>query len=407
MRVAYLVHNLTDPAVGKRLRMLTAQGDDAIAIGFNRDDRSCHEIEGIPAIDLGRTFDLNLSHRAVAIAKECLQLGNWAQRICGSDVIIARNLEMLTLAVLARRRYAPQAALVYECLDIHRTLLLKRVFGTGMRAVERSLMRVVDLLIVSSPGFLREYFEPLQKMTEDKPPCLLLENKFFPAPSADAPPDRSPGHVRHRRFGPPWRIGWFGMIRCRKSLDFFCDLARRHPGLIELTIRGRPTRPAFVDFDAQVAGTPGISYEGTYRPDELDALYGGVHFNWAIDYFEEGANSKWLLPNRIYEGGAFASVPIALNGTETARWLGRLGIGVCIDNLDGFDEFLCALTASHYDELRHASEAVPKSAFVAGMNDCDVLRDALQGAIARRRRIDGATGAVADRGLGEFRSSAR
>ena len=384
MRIAYLVHNLADPAVGKRLRMLTAFGDDAIAIGFHRDDRLCREIEGVPAIDLGRTFDLNLSHRAIAIAKEFLRLGNWAERISGYDVIIARNLEMLVLAACARRRYAPQAALVYECLDVHRILLSKRVTGTCMRGVERFFMRNADLLIVSSPAFLREYFEPFQMVTGDKLPSLLVENKPFPAPVADVP------SCEHDVAQPPWRIGWFGMIRCRKSLDFLCDLSMRHPGLIELVIRGRPTRPAFVDFDAQVERSRGISYGGTYRPAELQALYGSVHFNWAIDYFEEGANSGWLLPNRIYEGGAFASVPIALRGTETARWLERLGIGVCIDDLDGLEDFLRQLTPPRYAQLKRACRAVPKSTFVAETTDCRMLRDALQGAVARRR-VEGST----------------
>ena len=393
MRIAYLVHNLADPAVGKRLRMLTALGDDAVAVGFHRDDCFYREIEGIPAIDLGRTFDLNLSHRAVAIAKECLRLGDWARKISGSDVIIARNLEMLVLAVLARRKYAPQAALVYECLDVHRILLSRQVTGSCMRAVERLLMREADLLMVSSPAFLREYFEPLQNVTGDKVSSLLMENKLFPAPPAEA--------IGRELAQPPWRIGWFGMIRCQKSLDHLCDLARRYPGLIEVTIRGRPTRPAFGDFDGQVERSAGISFAGTYRPEELPALYGGVHFNWAIDFFEEGANSGWLLPNRIYEGGAFSSVPIVLRGTETARWLAGWGIGVCIDDLDGLAEFLRQLTPLKYAELSRASQAVPRSAFVAGTSDCALLREALKQAI-ERRRTDGAEVPAAEGALGRL-----
>ena len=383
LRIAYLVHNLADPAVGKRVRMLTALGDEAMVIGFNRDDRPCHEIEGVPAIDLGRTFDLDLSQRAVAIAKECLHLENWARRITGCDVIIARNLEMLVLGSLARRKCAAQAALVYESLDIHRIFLSKPPLGSCMRGVERLLMREADLLIVSSSAFLREYFEPLQKVSGDSLPSLLLENKLFPAPAADAPSRDQQNET------PPWRIGWFGMIRCRKSLDYLCDLSMQHPGLAELTIRGRPTRAAFADFDAQVERSPGVSYGGPYRPAELPALYSGVHFNWAIDYFEEGANSGWLLPNRIYEGGAFASVPIALRGTETARWLARWGIGICIDELGDLADFLRQLTPSRYAELRLACRSVPRSAFVAGTVDCSSLRDGLQGAVARRRGMEG------------------
>jgi len=42
-----------------------------------------------------------------------------------ANVFLARNLEILVLAVRARRLYAQEAAVVYECLDIHRMLLSK------------------------------------------------------------------------------------------------------------------------------------------------------------------------------------------------------------------------------------------------------------------------------------------
>ena len=52
-----------------------------------------------------------------------------AEHICHANVILARNLEMLVLAIRARKRYAPQARVVYECLDIHRMLLSNRLHG--------------------------------------------------------------------------------------------------------------------------------------------------------------------------------------------------------------------------------------------------------------------------------------
>ena len=120
------------------------------------------------------------------------------------------------------------------------------------------------------------------------------------------------------------------MIRCRKSLGLLRELARRNPGLVEIVIRGRPARTEFDNFDDEVAHTPGVTFGGPYRPAELQSLYSGVHFNWAVDYFEEGANSALLLPNRIYEGGRYGVIPIALAQTETGAWLNRRGIGVSV-----------------------------------------------------------------------------
>jgi succinoglycan biosynthesis protein ExoL len=398
MRIAYLVHNLADPAVAKRVRMLAAGGDTVQVVGFHR-DAPVARIEDIDAIDLGRTFDANFAHRFAMVSARLINLG-WAKALAGCDVLMARNLEMLVLAAALRRRYAPQASLVYECLDIHRLLLDGGVAGAAMRALERRMLRRIDLLVVSSPAFLHNYFEPRYR-TERDPPALIVENKFAPPSGLDVRPSLPTGIAA----GPPWHIGWFGMIRCRKSLDLLCDLASRRPDLLRVTIRGRPSYTEFDDFDGQVAGTAGVSFGGSYRAEELAALYRSVHFNWAIDYFEEGANSHWLLPNRIYEGGAFRAVPIALPDTETARWLARRGLGVALDPVTALEAFLAALTAERYAALRAASEAVPLEDFVADRSDCQRLRDALahsrlrRSKSARRRSVEldlGPTGEARD-----------
>jgi len=383
LRLAYLVHNLGDPAVAKRVRMLRAFGDQVLPIGFHRDDRSVASVEGIPAVDLGRTFDANFRQRLTMMLRQIMSLADWARPLRDCDVVIARNLEMLLLGAVARRRYAPRASLVYEALDIHRLLLSESILGTLMRALERILLRRADLLIVSSPAFLREYFEPMQRLGKRSAiDTLIVENKLLPA-SRSAP---RPVSVTSSNPAPPWRIGWFGMIRCRKSLDYLCDLARRRPDLLRLIIRGRPSYTEFADFDGQIAQTPAASFGGAYGPEEVGTLYGNVHFNWAIDFFEEGANSRWLLPNRVYEGGAFGAVPIAIEGTETARWLRQRGVGVVLPALEAFDEFLGGLTSERYAQLKAASEAAPESAFIAGEGDCRRLLDAVHRGKLRRLR---------------------
>jgi succinoglycan biosynthesis protein ExoL len=382
VRAAYLVHNLVDPAVARRLRMLTAFGGMVVPIGFRRDKTPVDAVDGIAAIDLGRTFDADFRQRIAMVLRQAVNLSDWGPRLRNCDVIIARNLEMLLLGALARRRFAPHASLVYEALDIHRFLLSESLAGKAMRRLERFLLRAVDLVIVSSPAFLREYFVPRHALEEPGGiETLVVENKLLPAaphPTVSAAPGLPSD------LGPPWRVGWFGMIRCRKSLDYLGSLAKQHPGLIRLMIRGRPSHTEFADFDGQIAQTPDLSFGGAYRPSELGALYGAVHFNWAIDFFEEGANSRWLLPNRIYEGGAFGAVPIAIEGTETARWLQRHGIGVVLPHLDAFETFLLQLGRERYAQLKAASAAVPQSAFMADESDNTRLIEALRRAQTRR-----------------------
>ena len=361
--------------------MLLAFGNDVVPIGFHRDATPVDAVEGIAAIDLGRTFDADFRQRIAMIFRQSTKLSAWAPRLRDCDVIIARNLEMLLLGALARRRFAPQASLVYEALDIHRFLLSQRVVGKALRRLERWLLGQVDLLIVSSPAFLREYFLSMQALVAASGiETLVVENKFLPSTT----PNAAVSDAMPAEHAPPWQIGWFGMIRCRKSLDYLGDLAKRHPNLMRLTIRGRPSYTEFADFDAQIARIPSFAFGGSYRSSELGALYGAVHFNWAIDFFEESANSRWLLPNRIYEGGAYEAVPIAIEGTETAAWLQRHGVGVVLRSLDKFEEFLLGLSPAGYAKLKAASRAVPQSAFIADDRDSARLMEALQRAQLRR-----------------------
>ncbi len=368
MKIAYFVHDLNDAAVRRRVLMLQAGGAQVTLIGFRRSDHAPASVEGGPATDLGRTHDARLGRRALSVASSLMRtraLGAAA----GADVIIARNLEMLAIAARARALHAPRASLVYECLDVHRAMLSSKPAAGVLRALERRLMKGVDALIISSPAFQQGYFSPRQGWNGR---TQLVENKVLALAGA-------PDHLRASAGpGPPWRIGWFGVIRCRKSLDMLAALAAGSNGAVEVVIRGRPALHEFEDFDRVVAETPGLRFEGPYRPQDIGELYDEVHFAWAIDYFEEGLNSSWLLPNRLYEGGLHGVVPLALSEVETGRWLARQGAGVLVaDPLADLPGFFAALTPQAYEAERRKVLAIPAGSFRADAADCRELVEAL------------------------------
>ncbi|SDR54583.1 succinoglycan biosynthesis protein ExoL [Rhizobiales bacterium GAS191] len=372
-KIAYFVHDLSDPAVHRRVRMLRLGGGSVTPIGFRRTSEPIDMVEGRGAIDLGRTSDGMLGRRVVSLAGALTRLDRLGEQVRGADALVARNLEMLFLAARARKLHAPNAALVYECLDIHRMLLSRQLKSGLLRLFESGLWHNVDLLLTSSPAFVRNYFAPRGFPS----PIRLVENKVLLVDErqSDCPrPRPTPG--------PPWRIGWFGMIRCRKSLEILTSLARKADGDVEIVIRGRPSGAVFPDFDAAIANSPHIRFGGIYRnPDDLPAIYGDVHLSWAIDYYEAGENSTWLLPNRIYEGSVYGAVPIALAGVETGSWLAKRGAGVVLDEpleqqLAGF---LGSLDAASYSRLTDQMEALPRSDLVDDRSDCRELVAAICG----------------------------
>lgn len=348
MRIAYFVHDLNDPAVRRRIQMFKAGNAEIFLAGFRR-GLPVTSIDGVPAHELAQTADGMFLKRIAATAWTALNGRRWAHGVEGVDLIVARNLEMLAVAQ-AVRGGRTQIPVIYECLDIHRLMLSQGIVGRGLRWLEGALTRRSAALMTSSPAFVENYFEPTSKV---KLPVELVENKVFLEQSLPSIAART-----SRGNGKPWRIGWFGAIRCLKSFRILSAVSRRLEGALEVIIRGRPAYREFPDFDTMIANEPYMRFEGAYRnPEELHSIYGEVDFAWVIDFFEEGLNSEWLLPNRLYESGWTGTVPIALQRTAIGRSLAARGIGLCLED-DLETALVRSLRALDPEEFRLLQEAV-------------------------------------------------
>lgn len=362
-QILYMAPDLSDPALQRRRTMLEAGGAHVAVVGFVRGDAP-EPPAAWNAEVLGRTRDAALAQRALMVLFTLMRPWALRRRLQGQRMVIARNLEMLVLAWagLALSPSGSRPRLCYEVLDIHRIMLGDGFKSRALRSVERVLLRQVDLLILSSDGFDRAYFQTLQPTPVRR---ALLENKTLALTG-------SPPAVVPATPAPPWRIGWFGMLRCRRSLEMLGRLAATRPGLIAVDIRGRPSAAVFgEDFEAAVAQWPGLTFHGPYRPADLPDAYGAVHFVWAVDFYEAGQNSDWLLPNRLYEGNAHGRPLLAQRSVETGRWLAARGAGALFDDLDAeLAPFFDSLTALAYQDLANAVARIPRSDLVADRADC-------------------------------------
>jgi succinoglycan biosynthesis protein ExoL len=343
MRIAYFVHELADAAVGKRIRMLTLAGADVALLGFDRDRAGV--AAGAPdGIVLGRTQNRKLLRRMFAIWGAIPRALAASRLWRDADLIIARNLEMLALVralTLGRRR----PRIVYECLDIHHTMLSRGPVGTLVRGVERLCLGRADLIVTSSPAFERNYFRAVQRY---RGRIIVAENKLLPlaAEMAPAPPAQA-----------PWTMAWCGVLRCRRSFDLLLGVAEALEGRFRIELWGAPALDQIPHFHDALAGNANAAYRGAYKPEDLPGIYSRAHFSWAVDYYEAGGNSDWLLPNRLYESLGFACVPVAAAGVETARWLTSHGVGVVLAAPleQTLAAFLSKLTPAGYEALRAAA----------------------------------------------------
>jgi len=369
LSVLILAHDVDDPAIARRAAMLCQGGASVTIAGFRRQNEQTAIIAGCPVTHLGRTHNAAFLRRIVSVMSGVFRLSRHKTLFENADVIWARNLEMLALAVRGRSLAHGKPSIVYECLDIHRLLTRRDTVGVLLRKTEGWLAQRASLLVTSSPAFIENYFKPLSTLHL---PIHLVENKVFPALAS---------LTDHKATEGAWKIGWFGILRCEKSLSILKNLAQKSGGKVEIIIRGRPAPDLFDDFQKRLEGIPNIRFEGSYKnPEDMEEIYSGVHFVWAIDFFEEGLNSAWLLPNRLYEGGAFGAIPLALRDSETGRFLIQRNLGVVMgEPLEpSLISFFQNLLPATYQDMKEALCRVPRKTWETQREECEELVVQLQ-----------------------------
>lgn len=318
-------------------------------------------------IALGKRVDGRLAMRALSVFLAIPKLWQLRKLNPLPDIILARNIEMLFLAFIIKKTWINKdISIIYECLDIHKMQLESGWKGRTLRGLEERLISQSSAIIISSPAFKSNYFSRFTDIPQD---VLLLENKLLDV-SDDAPME--PSQDTSLR-GTPWKIGWFGTLRCQKSMLALSEFAKHTDNQFKIVLRGKPVLSVHDDFFGQVEAADNIEFFGNYRnPEDIENIYGDVHFSWLIDFYEEGQNSNWLLPNRLYEGCRFGAVPIALAGTETARVLEELNIGITLPDVrqETLTRHLTNMSLARYAELKSQVLAIPQSRWSHSKEDC-------------------------------------
>ena len=242
-----------------------------------------------------------------------------------ADVIYAFGLDLLLLGWLASRALDKQPKFVYECGDpgpLPGDSLLSR----GLRWLEHYLLRRVNLLVVPTKAFLEGYYQGMQGiqgLTHLR--YQVIEHKL------DANTISQPQNlITLNEWDGVLRIGYFGVIRCRRSWEILKRAAERGEGQVQVYVRGIPV--GLEGFEEEARMAPHIDYDGPYiSPDELPTMYGQIDTVWIASYVKY---SHWARANRFYESCFFQKPMFALLGTPDGRVVESLGLGVCVDLMD-------------------------------------------------------------------------
>lgn len=366
VKLAFFGHDACDPAVQRRIAAFMHAGVETTAFTMRRGMLSNPPWRNV---DLGETRDAAFAQRLLALARARPIIRRSKDAISASDVFYARNLDMLALADWSRRTANSRAKLVYECLDVHRFMTRRDGLGSVFRLAERTLLKRTDAIVVSSLAFVSEYFDRYQP---GHPPTVLVENRL--PWGFEYGPRRRAASAQNAKL----RIGWFGNLRCRRSLGLLLGMADALRERVSVVLWGSPSQRDLPDLERRIAGQANVEFRGRYRwPDDLELIYGSVDLVWAGDFHDPGANSKWLLPNRLYEGGYFGAPPIAPADSETGRWIDRHGFGFTLGEPleETLPHFVSNLVRADLDKARQRLLAAPESVFLQPRQE---MRDVIE-----------------------------
>ena len=371
INLVYFAPEFTETSTIKRVRQFRDSGWQPIVLGFERGRYNCSFSPEWPHVLLGRTRDKRYLSRLFALLAAIPVLVGIRNVLGKAPIFYARNIDQLILALTSRALFNRQAAVIYEILDIQPIFTGPGLVSRILRWVERRCLRRIQLLVVSSPAFHRQYYLPVQQY---RGAWFVLENKLHPSVASAAPQTAS-----SRQAQRPWRVGYFGLIRGEATLDLIARVAPRLRGIVEFTFRGVLTTIEAERFSATLLSNRNILYGGEYdNPRELADIYSAVDIAWAIDLEHADTNSRWLLPCRFYESGLFGVPCIAKRGFEIGGLIERLGVGWSLgDPLeDAIVRFFWQLTPEDFARKRAALRALPRDNFVAE-HDAQRLSDML------------------------------
>ena len=292
---------------------------------------------------LFRRFDalLWIIMRVPVMASAIVRLRREIRSLGPQDIVYVKALDCLLATLIARLWSRNRSRLICELLDVHDFLLYPSPYRGLMRALERFMLARIDLLVVPTEGNIDQYYRPISRYAGA---IAVVHNQLPSGEAGSCPPPL--------RRDDAWVIGWFGNLRCRRSLDILRRTAEVMGTRVRILMAGPSLFGAGV-LEQAIAPFPNMSYLGPFKECEAaPSLYAQVHFSYAL-HFEPPDRSKWALAVRIFEGGAYGRPTIVRAGTAMGRFAANHGIGLAVEEPceDALPAVLLALSDASYSDM--------------------------------------------------------
>ena len=232
MKITFLLPVVSHVRYQKRIGALVRLGIVPNILAFERS-----YYNGKPWPDgytsLGKISHGRYLRRVIAFAR-AFHLVRASLRKTGATYVF--GLDLLFLAWLCHFGLRARPHIFYEVGDLG-ILPGKRAFSFFLRFVERFLLKRISLLIVTSQAYIDKYYFGVQKLK--RTPYLVIENKVDEGIVAKHTGVSTHLESPYNQEGGV-RIGYFGLIRCRRSWEALEIATKMGRGKVKVYVRGIP-----------------------------------------------------------------------------------------------------------------------------------------------------------------------
>lgn len=351
MKILLLVPALSSVDAQNRLEGIEKQGVECSVAGFDRRYYPGKDW-GREVTSLGYVEHENYLKRLLILFKAIPSIRVLAN---GKHSVYTFSFDLLLIAYFALIFKRNKPKLLYDVSDIRPAFIGSGLSARILRYAETLLLKRVAVVVVTSRAYVSEYFHKIQQLHSVL--FHLIENKLNPG-FAPVPTECS---YHNRSTKTSFTIGYFGLIRCERSLQVLINSATRFDGRIKVKIRG--TFLGTESYQKQIEEHPYMSYGGPYiTPDDLEAIFKEVDLSW-LAHAHSAINTKWARTFRFYHASYYRCPMIAQEGSQDGLVVDELGIGMTVDIFD-FNSVLDALNKLKVEDLEvwHSSlKALPDS----------------------------------------------
>ena len=359
MEITFLLSSTIHARFIKRIEILKRLVDEIQVYAFVRKGTYPGKKIDFEMNTLGQITHVSYFRRLVHLIRS---LNKIRRAVKKTNVIYAFGLDMLFLGWLSKKlNFSNKIKLLYEVGDIREILIGNKLVNKLTRYFERFLLRDVSVLIITSPAFYTEYYYKIQRIKSIK--YHVLENKL----DSDIMSAVQPQEIDEKN-NEVFTIGYFGVLRCARTLEILKILAEKGQGKIKIYLRGLPGIRTKKAYSALVA-TKGVANEGMYVvPDDLFKMYNAVDMVWACYPYqgEEISNWCWAKTIRFYEACYFNRPVFVQAGTEDCKTVKQHDIGVCLElgNIEKTVNYILSLSGDEISNWKRNMDKVPEHVYL-------------------------------------------